>query len=293
MCAVSAISYAQTDPETGNRLRRLENEVQTLSRAVFKGETPPPGAFARPEDAANVEVRLGQMESDLRDLTNKLEQQSFEIQQLQQELSRANARAEAASTRPAAGTPMDSPPVYNQAATDELPQPAPLQPQPASTTPATGDGDNGLGTLLKKQQPDGSNYVSVTPGDDPAALYENAFTLLKDSDYAGAERGFSTFLKANPDHALAPNAQYWLGESYYVRNSFQEAARTFAEGYQKFPKSPKAADTLLKLGMSLSGMGSKSDACIAYGQLLKEYPNGPGPALRRAEQEMSSLGCQQ
>ncbi|MCD8562529.1 MAG: tol-pal system protein YbgF [Alphaproteobacteria bacterium] len=142
-----------------------------------------------------------------------------------------------------------------------------------------------LGTITE-----GSGGVA-TSGDAAAMAYENAFSLLKAGNYDAAEKAFEGFLQKNPDHVLAGNAKYWLGETYYARANYEKAARVFAEAYQKYPDGSKAADNLLKLGMSLAATGNNTDACTAFRQLEKNYKTGSEPVLRRAQQEMSKLGC--
>lgn len=131
---------------------------------------------------------------------------------------------------------------------------------------------------------------TAQPG-TPEAAYEAAFTLLKNEKYAEAEAAFRAFVKANPTHDLAGNAQYWLGESLYARKDYKNAAKAFAEGYQKYRKAPKAADNLLKLGLSLSALGNKNDACITFGQFKKEYPDASGALKSRADAEAKKLAC--
>src|SRR5690606_27265615 len=82
--------------------------------------------------------------------------------------------------------------------------------------------------------------------------YNYAYKLLVQSDYADAEAAFREFVSAHPQDPLAGNAQYWLGETYYVRQQYEPAAQAFLQGYQGYPKNPKAPDSLLKLGMSLA-----------------------------------------
>jgi tol-pal system protein YbgF len=90
---------------------------------------------------------------------------------------------------------------------------------------------------------------------------------------------------------MAGNAQYWLGETYYTRNKYLEAASAFAEGYKRYPKSAKAADNLLKLGMSLGRANQKQNACLALTQLDHDFPH-PGASIReRAAAEKKHLGC--
>ena len=90
---------------------------------------------------------------------------------------------------------------------------------------------------------------------------------------------------------LAGNAQYWLGESFYARGKYAEAAAAFADGYKRYPRGPKAADGLLKLGMSLARANQKHNACIALMQLDHDFPH-PGSAIKdRSAQEKKRLGC--
>ena len=98
-------------------------------------------------------------------------------------------------------------------------------------------------------------------------LYNDAFKLLQDGDYAGAERGFKTFVQSNPKHPLAGNAQYWLGETYYARRDYQNAMVAFAEGYKTYKTSPKGPDNLLKLGITLAVLNHKPDACAVFAKL--------------------------
>jgi tol-pal system protein YbgF len=129
------------------------------------------------------------------------------------------------------------------------------------------------------------------PGETAEAQYEYAFGLLRQAEYDDAELAFRTFLDRHPDDLLAGNAQYWLGETYYVRANYQQAAVTFAEGYQKYPNSGKAPDNLLKLAMALGELGKNQEACVALGQLRKEFPNAPANIQDRAVRERERFGC--
>ena len=91
---------------------------------------------------------------------------------------------------------------------------------------------------------------------------------------------------------MAGNAQYWLGETYYVRGQFREAAVTFAEGFQRYPDSPKAPDNLLKLGKSLAALGQSADACGTFAELVTRYPQAPATIHQQAATEQQRLSCQ-
>lgn len=122
-------------------------------------------------------------------------------------------------------------------------------------------------------------------------MYDSAFSDIRESKYEAAEGKLSRFMSMYPSHALAPNAQYWLAETYYVRGEYAQAARMFAQGYQDYPKGPKAGDSLLKLGLSLAQLGKKEDACLSYQQLKKEFGGVKNTVTSRADQEIKRLGC--
>lgn len=125
----------------------------------------------------------------------------------------------------------------------------------------------------------------------PQQLYEQAYGALLQKDYGGAEAGFEDFLKRHPNHQLAGNAQYWLGETYYVRGQFRAAAAAFLKGYQTYSRSPKAPECLLKLAMSLSRLGQKDAACSSYSELATKYPNPPAHVKSIAQAERQRSGC--
>lgn len=315
LLALTATAGAQSPSDLSNRLSRLENEIQTMSRALYKGEKPPASSFsgsASSADAAESIVRIQALEAQIQTLTGKIEEQGFELTQLKNKIDRMTADYElrlkdiesragggmggSLNGMPAAtsASPTYTAPSY-PAQDTAIPQPAPAQGggyqfstnnviAPADAAGAA-DSTNTLGTLTE------SGAGPVASGDAAAAAYENAFSLLKAGNYDAAQREFDAFLQKNPDHVLAGNAKYWLGESYYARADYEKAARIFAEAYQKYPDGSKSADNLLKLGLSLAATGNNTDACVAFRQLEKDYKSGAGPVLRRAQQEMSKLGC--
>ena len=82
-------AQAQSTRELTNRIKRLENELQTLNKAVYRGETPPPPAASFSGGVANPaagEIRIQQLETELRDLTGQIEEQNFKIQTLETQM---------------------------------------------------------------------------------------------------------------------------------------------------------------------------------------------------------------
>ncbi len=305
-------AYAQNS-DVSARMTRIENEIDTLSRAIFKGETPSPGSMAAPvAGTADLENRLSQIQMDVQALTGKVEEQSYEIQKMKDvERRMAVLEAQLAATQNGTGltttvvpgaahgggmatvSPGQAPSAYTYSDTApkesaELDENFTLEGDPNAPAPNTAPTAGQLGTI--KTTVDADGQVVAMPA-TPAGEYEHAFKMLRNRDYAGAQTAFDAFIKAHPDHALVPNAMYWLGETYYVQNRFPEATRVFAEAYQKYPKGSKAPDNLLKLGMALAGQGKTKDACVALAQLKKQYPAGAAPVLTRGDQEIERLKC--
>ncbi len=288
-------AFSQSRSGTGSgvdsRIDRIEREIQTLSRAVFRGEQPPPGASlpgqgggVNAASAAQIELRLSQIESDMRDLTGRVEEMSFQIRQLEQ---RMEENRQAAGGLFQGQQRRQPPSVFNQAPATGSRTNTPYAAE--QNSPQQQGGAQQLGTLRSDSR--GNLTAPRASGSDPSAQYDAAFALIRQQDYDAAETAFRSFLDRFPNHSLAANAMYWLGETYYVRGQYESAARVFAEAYQKYPDGNKAPDNLLKMGMSLSGMGSAKDACVAFAQLGKQFPTGAGPILSRAEQEMRRLNC--
>ena len=128
-------------------------------------------------------------------------------------------------------------------------------------------------------------------GADPKLLYQTAYAYLLQKDYGAAEVAFDDFLKRYPTDALAGNAQYWLGESHFVRGQYKAAAGAFLKGYQGYAEGAKAPDSLLKLAMSLDRLGQKDAACSSYSELSTKFPNAAASVKSRAQSERQRVGC--
>jgi len=148
----------------------------------------------------------------------------------------------------------------------------------------------GAGPVTSSQLGAGAAPTNVSlPTGTPKEQYDFAYGLLLRQDFSRAESALREFLKQNPKDPLAGNAQYWLGESYYARGLYREAITEFDGIRTKYPKSAKAPDSMLKLGMSLARMDQQQGACIALGLVVKSYPNTD--VTKTAQAERSKLKC--
>ena len=295
-----------------DRLDRVQRELSTLQRQVYQGREPPApatgpaparspaGAATRSPLAARLQVKLDEIEVQMRGLTGKLEELNHNNNQLgaridklaadvDLRLSAIEKRAAAAPAGAAAGALGAGVVGGPQGRTQSQALPGGEPPGALGTIPVGEAQAPGAkaSTAVAKAQP----AASVLPAGTPEEQYRFAYKLLIQTDYVEAENAFRAFVTAHPDHQLAGNAHYWLGETYYVRNDFNSAARTFAEGYRKFPKSAKGPDNLLKLALSLVRLGNKRDACMTFARLSKEFPKAAPNIVGRAKAERKNNDC--
>ncbi len=123
------------------------------------------------------------------------------------------------------------------------------------------------------------------------SAYDAAYDLLKKGKYAEAEKAFSTFIKDYPNSTLAGNANYWLGETYYVRGQYEVAAGVFSDGLTQYEQNSKAPDNLLKLGMTMAQLGKKNEACGFLSLLPEKFPKASDTLKKRAATEAQKLVC--
>lgn len=235
---------------------------------------------------------MSALEAEIQRLTGKIEEQSFKIQKLEGELNRrlsdAELRLSDLEQAPSGGGVSDT---SVSVPTNNAPYQAPVPTQNVLSPGGSAEPSSGSNQASwKSPQPalSGNNVLSGTPS---TTMYEKAFATMRNGDYNTAEVQFKEFLNSYPTDGLANNARYWLAETYYVRNKYQEASQGFAQAYQNDPQGQKAPDNLLKLGLSLAGLGKNEDACVAIGQLLKEYDAAARSVISRGEREAQRLGC--
>jgi tol-pal system protein YbgF len=123
---------------------------------------------------------------------------------------------------------------------------------------------------------------------DPLRLYKDSYEALRAGHDDQAARGFREFVKKFPHHDYADNAQYWLGECFYDRKMYPEAAAEFRRVVTEYPLGNKAPDALLKLGFSVIASGEAQKGRQILSEVPKSYPRTE--AARLAEQRLGELG---
>jgi tol-pal system protein YbgF len=323
--ASSFDAQAQTARDVNDlstRLDRLQRDMDTLQRSVYQGRpVPPPASGAGlPADArfqADMSVRIDQLESRLAAVNGRAEEIEHQLALMRDKLDKMAADLDARRT--AAAPPGGSAPLPAQTPTPM--QSAAAQPAPLATGgegAGPGAPPRSLGTIPAGSVPpgpppeapppqsapragaastatatgDGGTPLATLPPGSPKQQYDYATSLLMNKqDYAAAETALKAFVAAHPKDPLAGSAQYWVGETYFARKDYQNAAFAYADGVEKYPQSPKAPDSLLKLGMSLARLGKNDQACTALSRLQTAFPSANDQVKRRATDERTRIKC--
>jgi len=257
--------------------------------------------------------RVDRLEAEVRVLSGQVQELTFRVAQLEQmvrllledagvDTSQMNLGGAAAAAEPPAVAAAD--PVV-PAADPQVAQPdqglvlgAP--PQDLGVVPADPGAPLDLSEVLRGNEAiiadapaigGGQQIADPIVSGNPQADYERAYQLMIVGDYEQAEGAFRTFLVSYPGHELADDARFWIGESLYSRQLYRDAAQAFLDAYNASPRGNMAAETLLKLGMSLAALGQASTACATYSQVLREYPDSSNALLQRVAAEQASAGC--
>jgi len=274
-----------------DRVDRLERDMSAMERQVYRRDDD--GApVVRGQGgqggtgAAGDEMHYEQFSDQMREMTGRIEEVHHEVDALKSRVEKMSSdvdqrlQALEHGNGGASGTAMAAPPAD---------QPVTPPPRPRNN-PARQGNPNPPPPDAQTAPPPAPDSGSL-PNGSPQQQYDYAFGLLRDANYPAAERALKDFVARYPTNRLSSNAQYWLGETYFVRGRFQAAAAAFAEGYQKYPKGPKAPEDLLKLGTALSQLGRKPDACRAFAQLDRDFPVAPANLKQKEAEEKRKARC--
>ncbi|KRA55152.1 tol-pal system protein YbgF [Pseudoxanthomonas sp. Root65] len=215
-----------------------------------------------PQQNLDLLNKVTQQEAELRELRAQLEQLQNENAQLKQQgrdqyldLDGRLNRLEGGAAPAPAGPPSASPPLGNVPVSAPAATPAPVDAAMAEPAPSV-HGDMG----------------ALSAAGDERTAYNVAFDKLKAGDYADAAQLFTSFLQLYPSGVYAPNALYWLGESYYVTQNYALAADQFRALLAQYPTHDKASGALLKIGLCDYGLGKLPEAERTLGEVIAKYP---------------------
>ncbi len=296
-------------------LEIIKNDLKTLERAVYSGSIEIENKSISSSDLVidpNSEdvltrhlLKLSEIESQFKELTNKFEEINFKLDKLTNRLSKIQAdnqvRFQDIESSFSSGTLNDSSSkLSSKPKIDENKiLPGSSQPQDLGSISykdtETSDTSQQILSVETTATIVTENFKSedkILPQDiSPEKQYEFATSFLKVGDYNTAERAFREFVLSNIDHELAGSAQYWYAETFRIRQLYTDAASAYLEGYQKYPKGKKAPINLLKLGVSMVQIGEKEQGCKMINGVKLQYPNANQSVIQKAKYESKKFEC--
>jgi tol-pal system protein YbgF len=156
----------------------------------------------------------------------------------------------------------------------------------------TGGPRNPPGALPPPRSPGaGAALTTLPPSAAPKDEFDLGIGYMQRKDYALAEETMRNFAQKHPSDPLMADAQYWLGESFFQRQLYRDAAESFLAVTTKFDKSAKAPDALLRLGQSLAALKEKEAACAALGEVTRKYPRASSGVKQAVDREQKRVKC--
>ncbi len=302
---VISSQYIQAEEEEillqsiNDQIQVITKDLKTLEKAVYKkSDVISAGnqTSLSPSNGLNEDImtkhllKLNEIEDQFRELTNKFEEVNFKLDKLSSRVTKIQS---------------DTQLRFSDLENQDLKISKAKKNLPGTSKPNDFGANPGysVSNLPEKQETSSIESAqtvitespekkeSLLPDKPPKEQYEFAVSFMKIGDYETAEFALKEFIQKNKDHDLAGNAQYWYGETFRIRQLYSDAATAYLDGYQNYPKSKKAPDNLLKLGITMVQLGEKDQGCKMIISLKKEYPKASKSVLQKAQYEQKKFKC--
>jgi len=297
---ISFYSFKVYAEEIETILKNLQEDIKTLEKAVYSQGIKTTGNNAELSSGGNDILtkhllKLSELEEQFKMLTNNFERINFKLDKLSNRITKVqtdnqmrfqdleksgftntnNKSLRKTKKLPGSGEEQDLGGVSESdiAAAQQIQQTQSIE---------------SAGTVITETT---ARTEKILPDASPEEQYKFAVSFIKVGDYETAELALREFVDRNSNHKLAGNAQYWYGETFRVRQLYQDAATAYLDGYKKYPKSSKAPVNLLKLGVMLVQIGEKEQGCSMILGVKDQYPKANQSVIQKAEYEKKKFNC--
>jgi len=297
--------YGEESESILKQLKILQEDIKTLEKAVYSQDVKTTSSTSDLSSVGNDVLtkhllKLSELEEQFKNLTNNFEEINFKLDKLSNRITKIqkdnqmrfqdleqsgqNQYSDSGSKKkkklPGSGELTD----LGQAleiGVDESEKETEQQIQKTQSIES-------VGTVITETA---ERAEKILPDSSPEEQYKFAVSFIKVGDYDTAELALREFVDNNSQHKLAGNAQYWYGETFRVRQLYQDAATAYLDGYKKYPKSKKAPVNLLKLGVMLVQIGEKEQGCSMILGIKDQYPEANQSIIQKAEYEKKKFNC--
>jgi len=295
------ISFAQQDKmnELLDRLEKIQKDIQTLEKAVYSKNVALPSDNVVVNEALTRQLaKISELEKQIQQMTSKFEENNYKLQQLSDRLNKVSNdsqfRFQQLESNKANSVKVSAP-------KEVILEKAPIVKKNETNILNSEEVNKEEENVIQEQSVQSENIklkekvnkpkTKVLPKVSIAEQYKYATNIMKSGDFEKAEIAFKEFVDTHSKHELAGSAQFWYGETFYIRQLYEDAAAAFLDGYQKYPNSPKASENLLKLGVTLAELGEIEQGCKMIINLKKAYPKTDVAILQKSSYEKKRFNC--
>jgi tol-pal system protein YbgF len=285
LLAASALFAAAAGPAgaqsagADRRMDRLEQSVRTLQATVLQAQATGQPVVVRPEGPdpvlTTMQQRVADLEQTLQRINGQLENLTFEIEQAKR--AEAAAETDRRTTLQALNERVGRLDSQVAALTAAMAPPEPLAvgPNDARTAPdATGRAQAEATGALDDQ------VAQRPPPANPGEAFTQARALFAADDYEAAAAAFQDFVARYPTNTRAPEAYYWLGESFFLRRGYQTATGAYASALRTNPNTSWAPAAYARLAQSLANSNQNAQACAALATFDQRYAARASAAVK-------------
>ena len=282
-----------------DQIQVITKDLKTLEKAVYQKSdiTEASNLKSIKSDGLNEDImtkhllKLNEIENQFRNLTNKFEEVNFKLDKLSSRVTKIQSDTQMRFSDLENGEVNSKNPKVSTLPGSSKPQDFGASPGYQTSSLPTEQSINSIESAQTVITEEPEKKESLLPNKPADQQYEFAVSFMKIGDYETAESALKEFIDKNKDHDLAGSAQYWYGETFRIRQLYSDAATAYLDGYQNYPKSKKAPDNLLKLGITMVQLGEKDQGCKMIAGLKKEYPKASKSVLQKAQYEQKKFKC--
>jgi tol-pal system protein YbgF len=282
-----------------DQIQVITKDLKTLEKAVYQKSdvVSLKPASSTNSDGLNEDImtkhllKLNEIEDQFRELTNKFEEVNFKLDKLSSRVTKIQSDTQLRFSDLESGS-------IKPKKEKQVSLPGSSKPQDFGATPGYQTSNlpkeqsiNSVESAKTVIAEEPEKRDSLLPNKPAEEQYDFAVSFMKIGDYETAEFALKEFIDKNKDHDLAGSAQYWYGETFRIRQLYSDAATAYLDGYQNYPKSKKAPENLLKLGITMVQLGEKDQGCKMISGLKKEYPKANKSVLQKAQYEQKKFKC--
>lgn len=279
LAVAGLVAFGLTPVLAQDNVYRPQGRLSTQDQGYAETNSPGRTGDQQSPATARLLVRIDQLEAELGRLTGEFERLQFRYERLNTMVTQIVRAQNEAGMR---GAPPVGQAGFGQTQPDDG----------TGSLEGSGEDESQQGIAPVAPSTRASGPVTLQPpSGDPREDFKTARSLLLRGEFEAAEAAFRQFVAAYPDSDFAGEAQYWIGESLFVRELYGQAAKAYLTAAKSYPKGPRAADSLLKLAHCFNKLEDNDKACRTLRELSQRYPNASEPVLRSQSKARAEFGC--